>query len=681
MATPGAPSTAAGEADALPPTRAGGSRADSRRAHRPEPGRSSEMPPAAAVPASPADPSSPAGGSHGSGDGRHEAHSPHHHPELWPTGPLLDSGDGDSCVESVESLAEVMERIRAHISPAARLEHGDIGAATTATGAGAAPVGAHDDDGFDAELDELEPPTTAAAAAARPMRSQRRRAGALRVPIVIAGRTVAHLSCPGEGVPTSTAAANASPLASQDDLRTRLALAADLLGEIIGRDHALRHRIAELNAVYRVSSALAGLNSLDEMLLSSLRTIIEVMGVKAGSIRLLKDDGTDELILRAYVNLSEAYFDKGPVFAGDSEIDTRCLAGEMIYVENLGDDPRVRFPDLVAAEGLRSFLSSGLIFQDQPVGVIRLYTGEVRHFGQAERRLFQAASQQVATAIVNRRLLESQERARSVQRQVNMASDIQRRMLPQEVPNFPPFDVAAGYLPSLELGGDFYDFVSVGHELGILIGDVVGKGVPAALLMASVRANLRVYAGSFFQVDEIIGRTNRNLVHDTHTHEFATVWYGAIDSRNLQITFCNAGHDPALIFRRDATLPDGFRITPLAEGGMVIGVDPRARYRRASFRLHAEDVLIAYTDGLPDAMNFDAARFGKQRVQRAVLDILRAQPAATARQIKDHVLWEMRRFVGLNTQSDDVTLVVVRVTSGPRTGAAGGNESRGHGGG
>lgn len=433
------------------------------------------------------------------------------------------------------------------------------------------------------------------------------------------------------------------------------------LGTTLGQHESqLSHRIAELKAVYQVSTALSGIGDLESILQCALRLVIEVMDVKAGSIRLF-NPATDELTLRSSVNLSERYFAKGAIFAHESELDTRSLAGEVVYVEDLALDERIRFPDLVQGEGLRSFLSTGLIFRGKPVGVMRLYTGEVRRFSEFDCNLFRAAAQQAATAIANARLMEEQRHARDVKRQVDLAGNVQRRMLPQRMPDIAGLDIAARYIPSLELGGDFYDFIDLGHNLGVALGDVVGKGVPAALLMASVRASLRAHATDIYDINEIMTRTNRALVDDTHEHEFATVWYGVIDMASMRLTYTNAGHDPPFVFRPSLrhSLHEAFR--DLRAGGPVLGIDRAAAYEKGLFDLMPGDFLVVYSDGLTDAQNFDRQRYGRDRLLRAVAESFDLARDVTASLVLNHILWDVRRFVGLNPQYDDITLVVARI--------------------
>jgi sigma-B regulation protein RsbU (phosphoserine phosphatase) len=291
-----------------------------------------------------------------------------------------------------------------------------------------------------------------------------------------------------------------------------------------------------------------------------------------------------------------------------------------------------------------------MLYQGRAIGVIRLYTEQRRRFSQAQVNLLRAIAQLLAVEIENAQLDEQQREGQRVQRQLAIAADVQRRMLPAQMPNVPGLDIAARYVPSLELSGDFYDFIEMEGRLGVCVGDVVGKGVAASLLMASVRASLRAYAQDMYDLDEIMSRVNIAMTCDTLDKEFATLFYGVYDPGTRRLAYANAGHEPPLLAR------DG-QIIPLDVGGMIVGVDPTQKYKKALVTLSAGDMLVIYTDGLMDALNFDQKRFGRQRVYEALQQAV-SMPAQNA---VHHLLWEMRRFVGLNRASDDTTIVVMKI--------------------
>jgi serine phosphatase RsbU (regulator of sigma subunit) len=299
-----------------------------------------------------------------------------------------------------------------------------------------------------------------------------------------------------------------------------------------------------------------------------------------------------------------------------------------------------------------SSLVVGLMYKDRPIGVLRVYTDEPHVFSEFEIKLLQSIASQAAVAIENARLQEEAMEKDRLERQVQIAAEVQRRMMPAKAPKFPGLDIAALYVPCFELGGDFYDFIALGdHSVGITVADVVGKGLPASLLMASVRASMRAQADNVYDLDEIVARVNKSMSVDMRSNEFITLWYGVLDYKNKQLTYSSAGHEPAILLR-DGQLRD------LAVGGMVIGVDPEQRYDKEVVQLQKGDILWIYTDGVPDAMNYTGEKFGKARMREGLLKYQKE----SAEQICRQMLWETRRFVGLNRRTDDTTIVVIKVT-------------------
>jgi sigma-B regulation protein RsbU (phosphoserine phosphatase) len=290
------------------------------------------------------------------------------------------------------------------------------------------------------------------------------------------------------------------------------------------------------------------------------------------------------------------------------------------------------------------------VFRGEPIGILQLYTAQPRPFGPDEIALARAVGQILATAIQHARLDAQRQEAQRVQRQLSMAADVQKRMFPRQVPRVEPFDIAARYVPSFELSGDFYDMIDLEGNLGLAVADVAGKGIAASLVMASVRSSLRAFAQDVYDIEQIMARVNIALCRDTLANEFATLFYGVLDPRTRRFTYCNAGHEPPLLLRRG-------EFTRLEAGGMIVGVDPLQKYDKGLLDLLPGDFLLLYTDGLADALNFDQQRFGRARIMQAMRDAAEKNAADAV----NHILWEMRRFAGFNPRSDDTTLVAVKV--------------------
>ncbi len=428
-----------------------------------------------------------------------------------------------------------------------------------------------------------------------------------------------------------------------------LFLLANAIARLCFQEFQLRRRIDELTAVYNVTMMLADARDLPRVLQRTAEAVVEVMNGRSSSIRLI-DPENDELVIRAVHNLSAQYLNKGAILLSRAEIDREALSPRgFAYVRNMATDPRVLYPQESLREGVVSMLSVGMRYKGRPVGVLRVYTSEERHFSQLQIDLLKAIAAQAAAAIENARLLEEQLEARALEKQVQMASEVQQRMIPQ-TPILKGVELASVYVPCFDLGGDLYDFIPFGdNNVGLVIADVAGKGVPASLIMASVRAALRAHVDNVYYLYEVVRRLNVMLYRDTKAAEFVTMFYGVLDVSNRRLTWCNAGHPAPLLLR------DG-RVRELEGSNLVLGVDPDEQYRQEILDLLPGDVLVLYSDGVTDAMNFQRQTFGKQRL---IETLLRGGPTAEA--ISSNILWDMRRFVGLRERTDDVTMIVARI--------------------
>jgi sigma-B regulation protein RsbU (phosphoserine phosphatase) len=428
-----------------------------------------------------------------------------------------------------------------------------------------------------------------------------------------------------------------------------LHLLADTMAQVCRQGAKHRERMEELQTLLHLSKLLSGQRSLQEVLDAITHSTSALLDVKASTIRLLSEDKT-QLTLESVHNLSRRYQHKGAVLVNESPLAKGALRGEIIYVADLAKDVRTLFPEDATREGIRSVLATGMIHRGKPVGIMRVYTEKVQSFSKSQMYMLRAIAQLAAAAIRNAQLdVEIRESVR-IERQVQVAADVQRRLLPQKEPRVPPFRVTGRYEPCFEMGGDFYDFVSRRDGLGVAIGDVVGKGVPAAMLMATVRASLRAHLQDILDLDVVMARVNAALAHDTLDNEFATVFFGTFDPKTLGLTYCSAGHDPVLLIRNG-------KVRKLIEGGLPLGVEVDHVYAKTRIQLEPQDVFVGYTDGIIDAFNFDGERFGLDRVMKAAVEVA-DQPADD---IANHILWEARRFVGMNDRFDDITLVVVKV--------------------
>lgn len=475
------------------------------------------------------------------------------------------------------------------------------------------------------------------------------------IPIVAGDRVVGRLV--RRNTPDAPAAAGAA-----------VGYLAMVVSELLEQETALRERVEEVELMHRLGSMLVRTGEADDVLRESLRSAIEVLGLDAGSVVLFTEqeedsvggDLEDNLVLKASQGLSEEWLYSPIPLSRGRLFDRLVLSGEVVEVPDLTADPRVLQPERARREGLVGFLSAGLVFRGRPIGAFRLYARSRRTFTEQERRLLRSVAEHSAVAVEQARLLALREEERRMQRQLALAADVQRRMMPSALPEAPGFEFAARYIPSEVVGGDFYDIVRHAGRIELLIGDVVGHGIAAALMMASVRGSLRAFADSGRRtVPEIVGRVNRAMCRDTQQSEFATLWYAHIDADRRVLHYCSAGHEPPVLLSSDGTVR-----SMLDAGGMVVGVEPGHFYDAAEVELLPGDVLVAFTDGLSERQNFQRRAFGRARLIEAVQRAVRSEPAPTAPEIIEHVFWSIRQFAGLQSTRDDETLLVVRVGEG-----------------
>jgi sigma-B regulation protein RsbU (phosphoserine phosphatase) len=412
-------------------------------------------------------------------------------------------------------------------------------------------------------------------------------------------------------------------------------------------------RIQELATLYRLTAEFTGRRDLQGMLDLVAKTVVDVLKAKACSIRLLSEDRT-ELVIKSVANLSPHYLNKGPILVVDSQIDQEVLSTlQPMYVADERTDPRVLYPAEARREGIVSALCAPMVYRGRPEGVIHVYTDKPHEFDRFEVSLLGAIAAQAAGAIVNARLNQEALATAEMRRQVELAAQVQQRMIPAQPPQLAGVDIATAYVPCFALGGDFFDFLPLGPDnLGLAVCDVVGKGIRASLLMASVRASLRAHAANIYALSEVLGRVNRDLCQDSLTSDFATLFYGVIDLKARRLTYSNAGHVPPLLIRDQ-------QARQLSAGGPVLGLDVQARWQFEPLELHGGDVILAYTDGLTEALNFEDKAFGRQRVIDAALGALREGQGAQG--LVNALLWQLRRFTGLQSRLDDLTLIAIRL--------------------
>jgi len=240
-----------------------------------------------------------------------------------------------------------------------------------------------------------------------------------------------------------------------------------------------------------------------------------------------------------------------------------------------------------------------------------------------------------------------------VAQELTLAGEIQASFLPDALPNVAGWQLAATLEPARETSGDFYDFIHLpSGRLGIVVADVVDKGMGAALYMALCRTLIRTYAAEFdTQPDLVFSVVNRRILQDTHTSLFVTLFYGILDPATGTLTYCNAGHNPPYLLSAQNEAP----VQALRRTGMPLGVLEETSWEQGSVQIASGDALVLYTDGIPEAQNRQEEFFGEERL----LGIVQSSLGRSAQDMQDALLAGVHRFMGDASQFDDITLMVV----------------------
>jgi sigma-B regulation protein RsbU (phosphoserine phosphatase) len=325
-------------------------------------------------------------------------------------------------------------------------------------------------------------------------------------------------------------------------------------------------------------------------------------------------------------------------FARDSWVSQEM--DERKQLETLGTE--LLLP-LAINDRLLGFLSLGPKKSEEP-------------YSPTDVRLLQSVATQTGLALENSRLTEAvasevAQRER-LNRELEIAREVQERLFPQSGPKVDGLDYAGKCRPASSVGGDYYDFVPMcDGRLGIAIGDISGKGVPAALLMASLQASLRGLAISNPPaLSTLMANLNRLIYDASPSNKYATFFYGVYDAKSREFQYVNGGHNPPMIFR-------GLEVLRLEEGGPVVGLFGPAQYSQSSVKLEPGDTVVFFTDGVSEAMNNEDEEFDEPRL----MDAVRSGAGMKSAELIDHIMHCCDDFAAGAPQHDDMTLVVVRV--------------------
>jgi serine phosphatase RsbU (regulator of sigma subunit) len=336
-------------------------------------------------------------------------------------------------------------------------------------------------------------------------------------------------------------------------------------------------------------------------------------------------------------------------------IVNRCLeTGEAVLSEDASADKRFDLSQSIADCRIRSVLCAPLLGRSsgKAFGVIQLDTQDrSKKFTQDDLKLILAVAGQAAIALENARMHETLVARAGLERDLQLAHQVQLSFLPQKAPEIAGYDFFAHYESAQEVGGDYYDFIPLpGPKVAVMVGDVAGKGVPAALLMAKISADARITMLTEKGPAEAVFKLNQLMQEAGLLDRFVTLAAAVLDPVTHHVTFVNAGHLPPLLYRRATAKV--FEGAPRDNAGFPLGVADGIPYEATSVQLHPGDAIVLFTDGVTDARDKLERDFGQERAVAA----LQAGPC-TPRVMGPRLVDAVRRHSHDCKQHDDITVV------------------------
>jgi len=332
---------------------------------------------------------------------------------------------------------------------------------------------------------------------------------------------------------------------------------------------------------------------------------------------------------------------------GKGLIGWSVKTGQGVIVSDVTTDPRY----VNARDQTRSEMVAPIRIGTEVIGAFNLESDEPEAYEEEDMELLMAFAAQAAVAIERTRLHEEVLEKRRLEGEVAIGQRIQRTFLPERNPEIPHFDIAGANYSSELVGGDYYDYIRIADQhLGIVIGDVSGKGIAAALIMASFRASLIAEIRNNYAIKTVFAKVNKLLWESVEPDRFVTAIYGVLDIANRRYTYVNAGHNPAFLYRAGA---DRFEI--LDSTGPLLGTFEAASYKERQVEIPAGDLLVLYTDGVTEAMNSEGDFFGEDRLR----EVIRARKGESAATVVRGI-WETVRAFRDREQDDDLTIVAIK---------------------
>lgn len=404
-----------------------------------------------------------------------------------------------------------------------------------------------------------------------------------------------------------------------------------------------------LDITQKISRSL----DLDEVLNLVMDTLDSLLPYDAAGIYLIEnsdDDGMPYILKSKVIRGYEIPFAliEPRLRLGEGFIGYVSATGRPIISPDVSKDERYfKARSKTKSELVAPIISSN----DKVIGAFDLESDTLNAYTEDDLSILQLLSSQVAIIIEKVELHEQAIEKKRIEAQLEIARQVQLELLPDNDPEFLNFEISAYIFPTEEVSGDYYDWVKVfDDQIGIVVADVVGKGIPAALLMSFLRASLRSGIQVGYAPHIGLSKVNNLLWDSTEDHQFITAIYGLLDGTNRTFVYSNAGHNPPLLIKPDGT----FRYVEF--GDTPLGMFRDVEYHQHFIRFEKGQVMVVYTDGITEAANSEGEEFGNERLAKSVLNCI-DQPA---KKMIDHIRKDVADFTERKFLDDDGTVFIVK---------------------
>ena len=412
--------------------------------------------------------------------------------------------------------------------------------------------------------------------------------------------------------------------------------------------------VDKLRKLLDITKTISRSLDLDEVLNLVMDTLSSLIPYDAAGIYLMEFNPQEE---NPYIFKSKAIrgyqisFDliEPRLKMGEGFLGTVAQTGKSIISHDVSKDPRY-FP---ARDLTRSEMIAPIISNDQVIGVFDLESDDLDAYSEDDLDVLNLLTSQVAIIIEKVRLHEQVVEKKRIQAQLEIARQVQLELLPAGDPEMPGFDISAYVFPTEEVSGDYYDWVKVfDDQIGIVVADAVGKGIPAALLMSFLRACLRSCVQIGYAPHIAFAKVSDLLRGSIDDNKFITAIYGILDSTNKSFVFSNAGHNPPLLINSNGE----YRYVEY--GDMPLGMFDQLHYHQHFIRFERGQVMVIYTDGITEAANPTGEEYGEERLAKRVLEGLKVD--MRAKQLIDFIRKGVADFTERKFLDDDGTLFIVK---------------------